>query len=778
MRKTLLCKRAMGMALLSPIVWTGFAQTTFTVDKLNYVVNEDGATATVTGHVDSYEAQGEVNIPEKVQFDEKEYVVTAIGTSAFESHTLLTKLTLPNTLTKIGDAAFQYCQNIEGELVIPNSVTVIGYGAFSCCDHFTKVVFGTAVDSIADQAFNSCLGLTDTLFIPSNVRSISSNTFGYNDLNAIIIDPENKYYDSRLDCNAIIETSTNKLLTGCKNTVIPEGIKTIGFCAFRGTNLPSITLPSSLVTIEENAFAFCYAATGKLTIPDSVTTIGPSAFYDCKNLDDTLTLGKLLAYIGDWAFKNCSGFTGAVSRATTPPEIGNEFGYYTAFEMFGYNVLIIPDGTTDAYKASHLYDELGLCGFNTFIEESDNVVEVFTEFAAGKFNYRINRDSVSVTVISHVDGYEAAGEVIIPEKVSYEGKDYAVTAVGDYAFMYNFAFTKLSIPNTVTRIGDGAFGGCGGFTGELVIPNSVTYIGYAAFSYCTGFEGELQLGNAVDTIGDMAFSGCSGLTGTLNIPASVKEIGGSSFSGTQFNAIVIDPANTVYDSRNNCNAIVETSTNTLTLGTTNSTIPEGIVAIGDGAFANLYDLPAITLPSTLVTIGKAAFSNCYNAKGDLTIPNSVTTIEEQAFFNCSALDGKLTIGESVNFIGDQAFSSCASFTSAVSLATVPPTLEDIMDEVWIFNEFGCTTLTVPAGSAAAYQASKWYDPNGLYGFKEFVEAGQSDGLEEITAGDGNAVIYNTLGETVYQGDARHFNNQKPGAYLIKAGKDVKKVICK
>ena len=245
------------MALLSPIVWTGFAQTTFTVDKLNYVVNEDGATATVTGHVDSYEAQGEVNIPEKVQFDEKEYVVTAIGTSAFESHYLLTKLTLPNTLTKIGDAAFQYCQNIEGELVIPNSVTVIGYGAFACCDHFEKLVVGTAVDSIADQAFNSCLGLTDTLFIPSNVRSIGSNTFGYNDLNAIIIDPENKYYDSRSECNAIIETSTNKLLTGCKNTVIPEGVKTIGFCAFRGTNLPAITLPSSLVTIEENAFAFC-----------------------------------------------------------------------------------------------------------------------------------------------------------------------------------------------------------------------------------------------------------------------------------------------------------------------------------------------------------------------------------------------------------------------------------------------------------------------------------------------------------------------------------------
>ncbi|MBP5345281.1 MAG: leucine-rich repeat protein [Bacteroidales bacterium] len=778
MRKTLLCKRAMGMALLSPIVWTGFAQTTFTVDKLNYVVNEDGTTATVTGHVDSYSAAGEVNIPEKVQFDEKEYVVTAIGTSAFESHYLLTKLTLPNTLTKIGDAAFQYCQNIEGELVIPNSVTVIGYGSFNCCDHFTKLVIGSSVDTIADHAFDGCIGLTDTLFIPSNVRSIESCSFGYNDLKAIVIDPENKNYDSRLESNAIIETSTNKLLTGCKGTVIPEGIKTIGFCAFRGTNLPAITLPSSLVTIEENAFAFCYEAAGSLTIPDSVTTIGPSAFFECNKLTDTLTLGKSVAYIGDYAFKNCSNFTYAVSRATTPPEIGNEFGYYTAFEKFGCNVLIIPDGTTEAYMASMLHDEYGLCGFNVFIEESNNVPVVFTEFASGKFNYRINRDSVSVTVISHVDGYEAAGEVIIPEKVSYEGKEYAVTAVGEYAFMYNFAFTKLSIPNTVTRIGDGAFGGCGGFTGNLVIPNAVTYIGYAAFSYCTGFEGELQLGNAVDTISDMAFSGCSGLTGKLNIPASVKEIGGSSFSGTQFNAIVIDPANPVYDSRNNCNAIVKTSTNTLILGTTNSTIPEGIVTIGADAFANLYDLPAITLPSTLVTIGKGAFSNCYGAKGDLTIPNSVTTIEEQAFFNCSALDGKLTIGESVNFIGDQAFSACASFTSAVSLATVPPVLEDIMDEVWIFNEFGCTTLTVPAGSAAAYLDSKWYDPNGLYGFKEFVEVGQGDGLEEITAGDGNVVIYNALGETVYQGDARHFNNQKPGAYLIKAGKDVKKVICK
>ncbi len=533
-----------------------------------------------------------------------------------------------------------------------------------------------------------------------------------------------------------------------------------------------------MVTIEENAFAFCYEATGDLTIPDAVTTIGPSAFYECNKLTGTLTLGKSVAYIGDYAFKNCSGFTGAVSLATTPPEIGNEFGYYTAFEKFGCNVLIIPDGTTEAYKASKLHDEMGLCGFNVFIEESDNVEEVFTEFASGKFNYRINRDSVSVTVLNHVDGYEAAGEVIIPESVNYEGKDYAVTVIDDYAFMYNFAFTKLSIPNTVTHIGDGAFGGCGGFTGDLVIPNAVTYIGYGAFSYCTSFEGKLQLGNAVATIADMAFSGCSGLTGTLNIPASVKEIGGSSFSGTQFNAIVIDPANTVYDSRNNCNAIVETSTNTLTLGTTNSTIPEGIVAIGDGAFANLYDLPAITLPSTLVTIGKGAFSNCYGAKGDLTIPNSVTTIEEQAFFNCSALNGKLTIGESVNFIGDQAFSYCASFTSAVSLANVPPVLEEYMDEVMIFNGIGCTTLTVPAGSAAVYQASNWYDPDGENGFKEFVEAGSGNGLEDIAAGQGNVVIYNALGENVYEGAESKFIGQKSAVYFIRKGNETRKVSLK
>ena len=377
MRKNLFRKRATLLALFLGVVMTSIAQTTFTINKLNYQVNEDGTSVTVTGHTDGYEATGELEIPASVNYNEKDYTVTAVGQSAFMYCFYLSKLTLPNTITTIGEGAFSYCQSFKGDLVIPNSVKEVGYKAFSECSGFDGLlIIGSSVESLGDYAFSGCAGLTGTLNLPANVTSIGSNTFGSNGFGAIVVDPDNSVYDSREQCNAIVETNTNTLITGCKNSIIPEGITDIGYCAFRGIlNLTAVELPQSLVTIGENAFALCYDLTGDLTIPDLVTTIGPSAFYGCEKLTGTLTLGESVSYIGDWAFKKCSGFTGAVSRATTPPEIGNEFGYYTAFESFGCQILIIPDGCTDAYMNSNLHDELGLCGFSTFIEESDNISE-------------------------------------------------------------------------------------------------------------------------------------------------------------------------------------------------------------------------------------------------------------------------------------------------------------------------------------------------------------------------------------------------------------------
>ena len=461
-------------------------------------------------------------------------------------------------------------------------------------------------------------------------------------------------------------------------------------------------------------------------------------------------------------------------------------------ELFGtyYGNLYQLDPNTGAYTnmgplhdGSTSYDPTCLfmtCGSNP------------TEFTVGDLMYRVNDDGVSVTVIGHVDGYNAQGALVIPESVSYEGHNYAVTVIGNTAFMYCFYLTSLTIPNSVTTIEEGAFAYCSGFTGDLVIPNSVTTIGPSAFFTCYSFDGELVIGNSVTTIGDYAFDDCNGLHGVLNIPSNVTSIGIDAFRYCEFSGMTVAPENPVFDSRDNCNAIITTSTNELLVGCANTVIPNTVTAIGENAFCGLNGLTSIDIPESVTTIGAGAFSFCFNLTGDLTIPNSVRTIGSGAFFQCSGFDGTLTIGSSVTFIGDYAFRQCSNFTGAVSLATTPPELGN--EPGWdcvVFEQFGTQVLTVPYGCAAAYQNSNWYDPIGLNGFYEFIEA-EPTAVSEVentiaavypnpTIGTirieaeniKNISIFDIRGAKVYEipasGNAFEydFSQQKTGTYFIK-----------
>ena len=413
-------------------------------------------------------------------------------------------------------------------------------------------------------------------------------------------------------------------------------------------------------------------------------------------------------------------------------------------------------------------------------------------FTVGALNYRVNEDNVSVTVIGHVDGYNAQGALVIPESVSYEGHNYAVTVIGNTAFMYCFYLTSLTIPNSVTTIEGGAFSYCSGFTGDLVIPNSVVTIGESAFFTCYSFDGDLVIGNSVTVIGDYAFDDCNGMHGVLRIPSNVESIGTSSFRYCEFSGMTVDPANPVFDSRDNCNAIIITSTNELLTGCANTVIPNTVTSIGENAFCGLTGLTSIDIPESVTSIGTGAFSFCFNLTGDLTIPNSVKTIGAGAFFQCSGLNGKLTIGSSVSFIGDYAFRQCSNFTGAVSLATTPPELGN--EPGWdcvVFQYFGYPVLTVPYGCASAYQNSNWYDPYGLNGFYEFIEAeptavaeveddafavypNPTNGITKIEAENiKNISIFNLQGVKIFESPASgdvfeyDFGHQAAGVYFIK-----------
>ena len=416
-----------------------------------------------------------------------------------------------------------------------------------------------------------------------------------------------------------------------------------------------------------------------------------------------------------------------------------------------------------------------------------------TTFTVGDLNYQVNPDGVSVTVTGHALDYEHAnGPLVIPESVNYERNDYAVTNIGNSAFLYYFYLTSLTLPNSLVTIENSAFAYCSGFTGDLVIPNSVTTIEPSAFFTCYSFDGDLVIGNSVTTIGDYAFNSCDGLHGVLNIPSSVESIGTIVFRYCNFSGMTVDPANPVFDSRDNCNAIIRTSTNELITGCVNTVIPNTVTSIGEDAFCGLRGIYSIHIPESVTNIGAGAFAFCFDLTGDLTIPNSVETIGAGAFTQCSGFNGTLTIGESVKFIGDYAFRQCSGFTGAVSLATVPPELGN--EPGWncvVFEQFGYPILTVPYGCAAAYQNSRWYDPIGLNGFYEFIETeptsvsevgkvvsavypNPTTGLVKIEA-DGlkNISVFNMAGAKVFETSASgnafeyDFTHQGSGVYLMK-----------
>ena len=324
-------------------------------------------------------------------------------------------------------------------------------------------------------------------------------------------------------------------------------------------------------------------------------------------------------------------------------------------------------------------------------------------FPIGSFYYQINEDGVSATIISHVDGASATGELSIPTSISYNGNNYAVT-----------------------RIGKNAFISCGGLTGLLTIPNTVTFIGENAFLGCSRLT-ELDLGNSVDTIGPAAFYGCKGLTGSLTIPNSVKVMETASFYG--------------------CTGF----TGSLTIG-------NGLERIESAAFYKCSGFSSLTLGDAVTSIGTSAFWGCEGFSGSLTIPNSVSSIAPNAFNNCSGFTDTLTLGHALESIGGMAFYQCSGFTEVISLATVPPLFS--FEEV--FEGFTCTTLTVPCNCIPAYLNSDWHgyfstiidDCNSVQELDEQlanVYPNPTSGTIQIEAENIEAIsIYNLLGEKLFE----------------------------
>jgi len=265
------------------------------------------------------------------------------------------------------------------------------------------------------------------------------------------------------------------------------------------------------------------------------------------------------------------------------------------------------------------------------------------EYTYGNFKYK-NRNEGTITIT----GYTAeTGALTIPDHIN--GK--AVTYIGDNAFGGKEGLTgDLIIPDTVIHIGEGAFQNCGGFNGHLVLPESLrgNAIEDNAFLMCSGLTGTLRLPSGLTMIRNGVFHGCKGFTGELIIPEGITKIGKYAFSGcTHF--------------------------------TGSLNIPDKVESIGDYAFENCRRFDGeLNLPDSLKNLGEYAFKDCKSFKGDLRIPPDVgwykrsqhfSGISEGAFYHCG-FDGKLIVPSSIEIIDDVAFAYCRHFSGKLDIHSV------------------------------------------------------------------------------------------------------------
>jgi len=603
--------------------------------------------------------------------------VTTIGGQAFSDCTALTTFDVPEGVTSIGGQAFGGCSNLTAiNFTGTPTLTSIGGSAFYNCKKLTTLTLPESLTTIGNDVFNGA-GIT-SVFIPKNVSDVGVGLSYGCEIASITVDPDNAKYDSRNDCNAVIETATNKLVAGCLNTVIPDGIVTLGtfaFAQFQGTF--SLTIPESVTSFEFGAIHMCPGLT-TVNIPSGITSMDDMLFGGCNCTDvycyiedpTTLTWGEG----GAMAFANAKATKFHVKEGTLAD-------WETAF----------PDANVTFVEG------LPAPATTTFTYTATEKVTAFDEYA----NF-----TGATALASHVFA-DGAGTVV------YNG---TVTALESGAFYYNNtkeALTAITLPESLTALGDDAFRGCTGLTtvtfdgtsaltiinkrafqgcsslATIAIPASVETIGSSAFTGCSGLASVTFPGtSALTTIGTTAFSNCASLT-TITLPESVTTIGevqisgektyynGSVFSGAGLTSFVVpknlttiyggghfrncpitsltvDADNAKYEDRGS-NAIIEKATDKLVLGCVSTTVPDGIKTIGYEAFFAEEQPFALTLPESVTAIEARAFHYATGLTA-INIPSKVTEIPAETFAQCNLTE--LVIPDGVTSIGGMAFMMC------------------------------------------------------------------------------------------------------------------------
>ena len=495
--------------------------------------------------------------------------------NGFPNAKLAKKIVIPNSVTSIGDLAFAGCENLTS-VEIPNSVTSIEENAFYGCKSLTSVKIPDSVTSIGEFAFRGCENLT-SVEIPNSITHI-------------------EFFAFPSSCRVVRRQSS----LGKKDSmtfVIPHEID----------GKPVRELTVEFFNGSPNA-----KWAEKIVIPDSVTSIGDLAFAGCESLT-SVEIPDSVTSIGDYAFSGCN-------KLKTIEASSSNVNFQTIdgvlFTKDGKTLLAVPGGKKGKYAVPNSVTSIGEGAFQnckslTSVEIPDSVTSIGDYAFSGCNKLKTIEASSSNVNFQTIDGvlFTKDGKTLLAVPGGKEG--------------------KYAVPNSVTSIGNAAFGGCASLI-SVEIPDSVTSIGDLAFELC-GSLTSVVIPESVTSVGEGAFRWCKSLT-SVEIPESVTFIGDKTFSACP-------KLKTIEVSHSNANF---------------QTI-DGVLFTKDGQ--TLLAVPGgrrgkYVVPDSVTCIGHCAFY-CCESLTNVEISESVISIEDFAFYGCT----RLTTAEipETTEVGDYAF---------------------------------------------------------------------------------------------------------------------------
>ncbi|MBR4275592.1 MAG: leucine-rich repeat protein [Prevotella sp.] len=617
------------------------------VDKIIEVANSDGtiisyqiiSDAKVKVVSGSTPYSGEVVIPESITYKDKLYDVTAIASNAFSDCTELTSVILPSSITIVGAYAFWNCTGLTS-ISVPNSVTAIGEYAFQTATNLSTVNLSENIEEIPTGLFSGCRSLSavnipekvyaigesafyasgiTSIVIPKNVQYVGDATYiqkgrsrnpfmGCQKLTEIIVEEGNKWYDSRDNCNAIILTADNSIVSGCLGTVIPT----------------------------------------------SVSSIGNFAFYKFNQLE-TITIPDNINHIGDFAFAYCHGLKSVICNMASPLDLTSSSYVFTEYEGV---TLYVPYGTKEKYLAAE-----GWKNFENIVEMKDELI--VNNVISGNYMYTLYNEDYHAEIEGIVNSL--SGDVVVPATVKYKGEKYSVKNVNSLTTLYyydetenKYHYVKYGSNGYDENIPAPDFTNVTSITFEDGI-ESISDNNLCAYWYCKVVNIPASVKYISPETYYMRYMSGSGYSDDTRYSTNTG-------MRVLFNDITynVDAENKVYSSLDG--VLYDKEKKTLLRCPRGweglFKVPDGVEVIDRFGFFFCPLITEIQLPSSVRVLGDEGgdwtfqarlFGACYSLE-KINIPEGVERIESNSFRNCISLKG-LTLPNSLKYYNTTALAS-------------------------------------------------------------------------------------------------------------------------